>query len=128
MTNYAWFALLVRAIGLLLIGWTLPYVLSPIQTIALLFESGQFGLPLSSKIAQVAYSLGFIVQLIFGIYLFLGGKRIVMRCISAVDGHCAACGYDLRGLKTTTCPECGLETGPGDSGVNSPNTPKATES
>jgi hypothetical protein len=35
-----------------------------------------------------------------GVCWRLAGKRVK-------PGHCAACGYDLTGLKTGRCPECG---------------------
>jgi hypothetical protein len=110
MNTFIWFLLLIRAIGILLIGLSLPAAISLI---------GWFGqLPsaagaLDSYILYVAAQvLAHFVQLFFGLYLLIGGNRVIRYCARDVMRpleRCIVCGYDLRGLTISNCPECGID-------------------
>ena len=114
MKQFAWFVLAIKAIGVLLIGMSLSRLLLPLQWIGVLLdgEIGNYG-GVGQNIAYFTMSLGPLVQFVFGLYLLLGGRRIINRCIRMVDGHCIVCGYDVRGLDAKVCPECGTAKGEG---------------
>ncbi len=59
------------------------------------------GAPGTVRVAAVP--LGRLTGLITGIT----GVAWWLRRRPALPGHCAACGYDLRGLSHQRCPECG---------------------
>ena len=118
MKQFTWFVLTIKAIGVLLIGMSLSSLLYPLQWIGMFFDdqTGAYG-GVGRIIAYFIVSLGPLAQFVFGLYLLLGGRRIISRCIRMVDGHCIVCGYDVRGLDAKVCPECG--TGLGDMGDDS---------
>src|SRR5262249_15396843 len=65
-----------------------------------------------------------------GVYLLLGGEKLIDRCLREVSHLCPACGYDLPGLKGSVCRECGATipqapTGgaPAGGGANAPERP-----
>ena len=41
--------------------------------------------------------------------VYVRGRQQRQRQAWVDAGHCAACGYDLRGLPTSVCPECGRD-------------------
>ncbi|MHC4066571.1 MAG: hypothetical protein ACYSUI_19015 [Planctomycetota bacterium] len=48
-----------------------------------------------------------LIPVVFGIYLFFGGKRIVDWAIPSNRPYCPECGYDLSGAANNRCTECG---------------------
>jgi len=106
MNDPRWFKLLVRGIGILLIGISVPYIGSQLSYLAYMFypsAGDRQAWPLE------VISLVFILaQLLFGIYLLAGAPRLVRYCIRQVGYRCPGCDYDTRGLKGK-CPECGLD-------------------
>lgn len=110
MSDYAWFKLLVRGIGILLLGLSVPSLIrwfgsvvimwdaiSPVATSWSLRQQLLFGLPgLLAEGAQAA----------FGWYLLFRGEGVISRVLAEIHGRCAKCGYDLRGLNSNACPEC----------------------
>ncbi|MEX2218497.1 MAG: hypothetical protein WD749_07010 [Phycisphaerales bacterium] len=113
MSDYAWFKLVVRAIGLLLLGMALPSLIWQVGTIvALAFDSQLTQFQPMYFIQWVPGVLGTAAQLAFGLYLLLGAERLIARCLRDVRGHCACCGYDLSSLTADKCPECGTPITP----------------
>ena len=112
MKQFAWFVLAIKAVGVLLIGMSLSSLFYPLQWLGIFFDnqSGTYG-GVGQNIAYFIMSLGPLAQFVFGLYLLLGGRRIINRCIRSVDGHCISCGYDVRGLDAKVCPECGTGLG-----------------
>ena len=54
--------------------------------------------------------LGFVADAVVYaglLWLLFRGPSFLKRHLRSKRGHCAHCDYDLRGLKTTVCPECG---------------------
>jgi len=47
-----------------------------------------------------------LLQLGAGLYLFFGGEWIVNRAIPSNRNYCHECGYLLKELKGSRCPEC----------------------
>jgi len=110
MSEFAWFKLLVRLVGLLLMGLSVPMLLwyigqflaasipgSPAKT------SGSFDYQLYNTLPAV---LSFGSQAAFGAYLFFRGDWVIRRVLAEIHGRCAACGFDLSGMMSASCPEC----------------------
>jgi len=47
-----------------------------------------------------------LIKLGVGLYLFFGGEWIVNKAIPSNRPYCHECGYMLKDLKGTRCPEC----------------------
>src|SRR5262249_55089189 len=108
MTDYSWFKLLVRAIGLLLLGIGAPQLLSSIITICSRFLGGELQWQIMAPMYVGLVAEG-AAQMGFGLYLLLGPENLIARCLGGVRGRCAACGYDISTITTGICPECGTE-------------------
>lgn len=115
MSEFAWFKLLVRLVGLLLVGLSVPMLLwyigrflaasipgSPGRT------SGSFDFELYNTLPGV---LSYGVQAGFGAYLFFRGEWVIQRVLAEIHGRCAACGFDLSGTRGGSCPECNTPIG-----------------
>lgn len=50
-----------------------------------------------------------------GVYALLGGRWLIDRVLRGLGATCPQCGYSLRGVNSSRCPECG-DTGSGDPG------------
>lgn len=110
MSEFAWFKLLVRLVGLLLMGLSVPMLMwyigrflaasipgSPART------SGSFNFEWYNTLPAV---LSYGAQAAFGAYLFFRGDWVIRKVLSEIHGRCAACGFDLSGTTGGSCPEC----------------------
>lgn len=105
MSEIAWFALLVRAIGLLVLLEKLPGTIGYLSTLTRLF--GEYSEPFWVA-SIIAGFLGYVAADIRGLYLLLGGKRVVRFCVRDLIAGCAVCGYPLFKVEGDVCPECGV--------------------
>ncbi len=51
-----------------------------------------------------------IAQIALGLYFLLGGKwviKVLFRGLGGKEGYCPHCDYDVRGITSNRCPECG---------------------
>ena len=107
MNARAWCLIVLRVVGLVLLCLALPGLVD------ILF----FPLYLSSYPGGALVALQQFLQdnhlwmLGLGLYLFLGGKWVAKQITRglAVPGMCPGCGYDVRGLESSRCPECGAK-------------------
>ena len=79
-----------------------------------LFTSDQFVPSLSKLIWTSEFRLA--SRLILGLYLLLGGKwvfKVLFRGLGGQDGRCPHCSYDVRGITSNRCSECGKLIRPG---------------
>jgi hypothetical protein len=109
MKHKTWFRLVIKAIGILLIGLSLPGIGQALGFIVYL-AIGDKPSSLSRDtfwLLQGLYYAGSVVQLALGLYLLLGGKWIVDRCIPSNRQYCPDCGYDLSRSSSDRCAECG---------------------
>ncbi len=53
------------------------------------------------------------IKVALGLYLFFGGRWIADLAVPGNRPYCHECGYDLTGLKSAHCPECGTPFKPG---------------
>ena len=113
MKHKTWFRLVIKAIGILLVGLSLPSIVGSLGQIPYFFSvqsTTGMALTMSDWIwPQVFYWLGSALQLALGLYLFLGGTWIVNKCIPSNRPYCPECGYDLsHNQLSSNCPECGV--------------------
>jgi hypothetical protein len=121
MKHKTWFRLVIKTIGVLLIGLSISgAVTSVVGILDALFIgerwtmyspygaqlSAEFSWPLLASTLLQLLPPG--AQLAFGIYLLVGGKWIVNRCIPSNRPYCPECGYDLSNSRGAKCPECGV--------------------
>lgn len=106
MSDPAWFKLLVRVVGLLLVGLAVPSLVDRVGTVVNEFTSPTP--PTSLSVGWVvAWVLGPALQCAFGVYLLAGGGALTRWCVGKAKGRCPSCDYDLRGITGGRCPECG---------------------
>lgn len=107
MTDYAWFRLLLKAVGVLLLGMSVPMLLWTLGSLlAQRIESGGITLTELGR-GWLPPIMGYGSQVAIGLYLLLGGQRLIEYSLRGVRGRCAACGYNVAELKAPVCPECG---------------------
>jgi hypothetical protein len=110
MSDYAWFKLLVRAIGIALIGFSVPTLIWYVMQMAMSGLPGSPGRTTRSLEDHILRNLptlaSYGIQAFMGWYLLFRGEWIIGRVLAEVNGRCAKCGYDIRGLKGNACPEC----------------------
>jgi len=75
----------------------------------------RFGNPLVVYVFWVAWVSGYTASFMLFTHI-LSPKRP-----GAIPGCCCGCGYDLRGLKESRCPECGRHFLPEEQHPSSPN-------
>lgn len=84
------------------------------------------GLQMGAQISRNAYDLVALWLVAIPLTLLwtplVAGVRSARRRVSRARGHhCLACGYDLRGLPSLRCPECGLEFAITESALRGPS-------
>lgn len=111
MKPLVWVRLLFRAMGVLFIGLALPQCLQLFSQLVSFAGSAQMRATWGADWWQMFYTLGWggggLLQLGFGVYLLLGGKRLREWCMRDVEGRCPRCDYELAPA-STICAECGL--------------------
>lgn len=106
MHERAWVVLLVRGLGLLLIGMWGPSMVSAIITISYSLQSGSM-VGAGSRVLLEQHLLSSVQDLIatgFGVYLLLGGRWVIERLCKQMVGVCPACGERANPV---ACAECG---------------------
>lgn len=110
MSEFAWFKLLVRLVGILLLGLSVPMLLWHVGSFAAqmipsspMRTSGSMEYALYSTVPGL---LGYGAQATFGWYLLVRGDWVIRKVLAEIHGRCAVCGFDLTGVKATSCPEC----------------------
>lgn len=118
MKRLGWFRVLVRLLGLLLIGLGVAPMVSQFGTVGYVIMNWQqgSGSRLNENWLWIVVTLASVVahtvQVVFGFYLLFSGRRLVAWCLRDVDTVCARCAYDLNGVCQGKCPECGLVLDP----------------
>ncbi len=106
--DVTWFRLAIRGIGVLLIAWGLPSVVTGVvQGVWYFFQGMGFGGP-GMDWWWLFYTLGPMVQVGVGVYLVVGARNLIAYCCRGALGMCPACNYDIRNVPGATCPECGV--------------------
>lgn len=107
-----WCLIGVRAVGFVLLVWSVPSVI--LAGVVIVVESVERSpvVAVSSLLRTEVLTEG--ARFALGLYLLLGGRwvvRLITRGLG-VPGMCPRCGYDVRGLDTARCPECGARLTP----------------
>jgi hypothetical protein len=109
--------IVVRFIGLVLALWMVGGVVAIALRIAFLAATGHGADAVSEFTPRDAERLAIFV---LGLYLFLSGRWVIGRLTRGLawpgGGTCPKCGYDITGLESSRCPECGTKLpakGPG---------------
>lgn len=111
MIRFAWARLMFRAMGLLFVGLAAPACFQFLGQLvayagsATIRGSWNDGWQL---FWTLSWGAGGLLQLGLGLYLLLGGQRLIAACMRDVDRLCPRCSYDCGEGRLTTCPECGL--------------------
>src|SRR5690348_8345248 len=110
MSDFGWFKLLVRALGVLFLGLGVPHVLQVGAVLAIDWiwaRGGASQRGWGTLISNAPYLLAYGAQAAFGYYLLMRGQLLIEHCLLGVRGRCAGCGYDLAAVTGPECPECG---------------------
>ena len=111
MRHRTWFRMVLKAIGVLLIGFGAPDLIHWVlnYTAWMYYETGWMaGSPnMPDWLSFFLQIAGSVVQIIIGIFLILGAQWLVTKLLPSGDPFCEQCGYDLSGSKSVHCPECG---------------------
>jgi hypothetical protein len=112
MSVRAWCLVGVRLAGFGLLAWGLPGLAALLVDLLSGTLFSGWGLLGSTQVAlNDTGNVLAVGRVALGCYLFFGGKwvaRQVTRGLGA-PGMCAACGYDVRGIESGRCPECGAK-------------------
>lgn len=104
MKDYAWFKLLLMALGLMLTVFAVPSLIGFVTRAIGAVQNGGFGAYLWYFIVGLASE---VFQLGIGIYLLMGGGAFVRYCLRRARECCAVCDYRLVEVIGDRCPECG---------------------
>lgn len=125
MRRLDWVHTVIRLIGVLFIGLSVPGVINLGPALLDAFASasafgGWSGRP-NAVLIWGFWILAALSQFLFGLYLVFGGKAVFRLCVKDVPWMCSSCGYDVHGVTGDRCPECGkaLETPSTKRGHNS---------
>lgn len=132
MKHKTWLRLVLKCVGVLLIGLGLPEAIRQAGVFMQLYRMHAaaantgampafFG-PNGQGLGFVINFLAGFIQLAMGVYLFVGGRWVVDRLVPTNRPYCPDCGYPLKGLTRDTCPECGGLL-PRDGSRTGPNPP-----
>lgn len=106
-----YFALAVRAIGLVVLAFAAPDFATLCVSVASLVNQSRDPNTTWSLVdtgwAYAVPTVRVLVEVAIGIYLLRGGGAIARYCVRVCEFSCPACGYDLRNVAADLCPECG---------------------
>ena len=105
MSDYSWFRLLLKAVGVFLLGMSVPMLLWWVGSV--LADQVTRGAGSWALANWLPPAIGYGSQAAIGLYLLFGAQHLIEYCLRGVRGRCAACGYPLAGLTADLCPECG---------------------
>ncbi len=122
MKHKTWFRLVLKAIGILLIGqwlnefansiwWLLDVVISGGDLYRGYANNPYYTAPTTDYREAVRLTFEFIgpiLPFVFGLYLLFGGKWLVDKIIPSNRPYCPNCGYPLTDTASEQCPECGI--------------------
>lgn len=109
-----WTTLVMRLVGLALITLSLLMLVGIILNKVLFPFASQFG-PSVWSLTNWTAEIRLLLQAALGFYFLFGGKwvvKVLFRGLGGKEGYCPHCDYDVRGLASNRCPECGKRIRP----------------
>jgi hypothetical protein len=106
MSDGAWFRLVLRALGVLVLAFAIPEFLGTLGSIGFDASLGP-GRP-DVGWRYIFFAPGMAAKMAIGFYLLMGPGRLVRYCMRDVGNICPGCAYDISAVAAETCPECGL--------------------
>jgi hypothetical protein len=99
MKHKTWFRLVIKAIGLLFVGMSIPHITSMLVAVVQMLQYyTNAGTALGPQMWYYYGSLvGGLLEFALGLYLFFGGAWIVNKCIPSNRPYCPECGVTLPG-------------------------------
>lgn len=114
MKHKTWFRLVLKAIGVLLVGMSLDAVMGIAIQLLFMALAAFEGTNMTSAFSSAGElrwinwrSLGSLLQMCLGVYFFFGGSWVIDRAARSNRLSCPECGYDISRTDGTICPECG---------------------
>ena len=107
MSELAWFRLLLRGIGVLVVLQLTPGLIGYLAYLPDVLGGGGWASPRYA--AQIFASIsGYGLSLGLGLYLIFGGSKVMRLCTRDLIGRCPVCDYPLTKIVGSVCPECGV--------------------
>lgn len=110
MKHKTWFRLVVKAIGILVFCLGLAEFCGLVLHLAgVVFTDAIPSVGLPDLLYQFGYAFGRAVGgMVIGAFLLSSADLVTDRIIPSNRPYCPACGYEIAGVKTGDCPECGV--------------------
>jgi hypothetical protein len=105
MSDYAWFRLIVRAIGIFLLAHAIPRFLDVMRWALEFWMYGESRMFTTSGFVSQLVLVG--VDMAIALYLLVKGRRLIDFCMRDMRDRCPKCGYPAAGVTGSVCPECG---------------------
>ncbi len=126
MKHKTWFRLVLKAIGVLMIGFAASGVANLLANVGYLTMYGDpFGVGGGRSTNWIYWQfisqhVGDLVQAGLGVYLLFGGRWIADLAIPSNRPYCPECGYDNSEATGKRCPECGVPLGSPETSETNP--------
>lgn len=104
MPDRSWLGLAIRVVGLLVASTTLASVVSVWTSV---WSNWHFTNGTGITILELTYALSSTIQFAVGLLLMAKGDVLAKRWLRDLNSRCPTCLYDIRGLTSAVCPECG---------------------
>ncbi|CAG1003346.1 hypothetical protein PHYC_03059 [Phycisphaerales bacterium] len=109
MKDRSWFRLALRAIGLVMLGLSVPRLVALLASVVSTFVEYQGTWPPGYGMSYLLAAAESLVQGGFGVYLLFFADGLIRLCLRDLGVRCDNCQYSLVGVAGDRCPECGCE-------------------
>jgi hypothetical protein len=107
MKHKTWFRLVIRAIGVLLVGLGAPDAIATAVYTVWVSIAQPYGQARLADMWMLPSLLANVLQAALGLYLYFGANWVVNKAIPTNRPYCPECGYDMAAAQGPACPECG---------------------
>jgi hypothetical protein len=99
--------LVVRAAGIVFLGWGLLSLPEVVQAGAAALRAGHYGADYLISGSGLQTALAALARIAIALALCLGSGRLTYWLVPSPGVRCLRCGHDLAGATDGVCPECG---------------------